>query len=99
MFEDLFYKRCVNKFPACDGSKPMLYRRGDLYQWAKEYFDKGEQYFYAEPIDCNKPYGPLQLCEPRYSYEFKYLLTEDEFNFLKEHITLDEEAIAFIQNL
>ena len=34
---------------------PMLYKRADLSQWAREAFDKGEDYFYVEPVDEANP--------------------------------------------
>lgn len=51
--------------------KPMSYRRGDLSKWAKEFFEKEEDFFYVKPINPLEPYGRLELCEPTYYYETK----------------------------
>lgn len=64
---NLFY---VNRYPAVDKDRnqPVLYRRSDLYTWAKEAFERGEQYFYARPADPNKPYGAMEPCKPDHIY-------------------------------
>lgn len=67
---------CVDetKLPSFDESRPgrpMLYKRGDLYNWAKEAFERGEMYFHYRPVDPNKPYGELELCEPNPQYKAK----------------------------
>lgn len=76
-----FAKVSTNGCPAEKDGKPMLYRRDDLSQWAKEAFERGEKYFYAEPVNPDKPYGALRLSEPKYVYEFKRRsgLTEEEY--------------------
>ncbi len=84
---DLFVKICVNAYLSTDindktNPTPMNYRRGDLYQWAKEAFEKGQPYFYCEPVNPDKPYGKLQLCEPKYEYKLKRNLTEEEYQIL-----------------
>lgn len=48
--------------------KIVLYRRDDLYQWAKEATERNEKVFCVKPTDPNKPYGKLELCDPTYSY-------------------------------
>lgn len=80
--EDLkkcFKKKCLNAYLAEKDGKPMLYRRNDLTQWAKEAYDRGEQWFYAEPVNAAEPYGRLQLTEPKYVYVCSRRLTEEEF--------------------
>ena len=65
----LFNRYNVNisrRFDAVKNGEPMLYRREDLTQWAKEAFERGEKYFYCKPVDEKNPYGPLVLCEPEY---------------------------------
>ncbi len=49
--------------------KPLIYRREDLSQWAKESFEKNEPGFYVKPVNPNAPYGQLELCTPTYSYK------------------------------
>lgn len=49
-------------------TKPILYKRLDLYQWAEEARKNGQDYFYARPVDAAKPYGELELCQPSYHY-------------------------------
>lgn len=44
------------------------YKRGDLWNWAKEAFERGEDYFHCRPVDPNNRYGPLELCEPNPQY-------------------------------
>ena len=48
--------------------RPTLFRRADLWNWAKEAFDKGEDWFYVKPVDATDPCGRLELCKPTYSY-------------------------------
>ena len=85
--EDLkkcFRKECVNAYSAEDDGKPRLYRREDLTQWAKEAFERGENYFCAEPGDPKKPYGKLKLATPRYVYTCSRALSEEEFEAVFE---------------
>ena len=51
-----------------DETRPALYKRKDLYDWAKEAFERGDKFFYAKPVDPNDPYGELELCEPTHEY-------------------------------
>ena len=70
--EDLFEKRCVNQYHAMDmRGKTILYRRKDLYDWAKEAASRGEKYFYCRPVDKDDRYGELELCEPEYRWFIK----------------------------
>lgn len=64
-----------------DGIKerPMLYRRQDLWQWAKEAFAQGKDWFYTKLIDSTDPYGRLELCEPTYSYKCELKFDEQLF--------------------
>lgn len=62
-----------------NGKQPMLYKRNDLYQWAKAAFERGEEYFYARPVDPNNPYGALELCEPSYHYTAAFTVDTDIF--------------------
>lgn len=80
--EKLFDKCYTNLYYAVDPNnetKPMLYRRDDLTNWAHEAFERGEKYFYCEPVDANNPYGKLRLCEPKYVYKMRRSLTTKEF--------------------
>lgn len=53
-----------------NGNKiPQMYKRNDLDTWAREARIRGEDVFYARPVDPTKPYGELELCEPDYRYE------------------------------
>lgn len=47
---------------------PINYQRKDLSNWAKEYFEKGEKFFYTKPVDPANPHEKLELCEPTYYY-------------------------------
>lgn len=60
-----------------NSKQPMLYKRNDLYQWAKAAFERGEEYFYARPVDPNDPYGTLELCEPSYHYTATFAVDTD----------------------
>lgn len=62
-----------------NGKQPMLYKRNDLYQWAKAAFERGEEYFYARPVDPKNPYGALELCEPSYHYTAAFTVDTDIF--------------------
>jgi len=88
--EDLkkcFRKECVNAYSAEDDGKSRLYRREDLTQWAKEAFERGEKFFYAEPVNPNHPYGRLRLTEPNYVYRLNRALTKEEFESVFEDIS------------
>lgn len=74
-----FHKVCLNAYSAEKDGQPMLYRRNDLTQWAAEAFARGEEYFYAEPVNAAEPYGRLQLTEPKYAYVCNRQLSEEEF--------------------
>ncbi len=58
------YCRVDNPF----AKRPFLYRRDDLSRWAKEAFERGEDYFYVKPVNPLDPNGRLELCEPTYRY-------------------------------
>ena len=80
--EKLFDKCYTNLYHAADPqdkTRPMLYRRTDLTNWAAEAFERGERYFYCEPVDPQNPYGALRLCEPKYVYKMRRSLTPEEF--------------------
>lgn len=87
-FKNKFVKVCTNSTRAYDTKTvdgvltkvPMLFRREDLTQWAKEAFERGEDYFYYEPVNPLNPYGKQRLCEPNYAYALKHKLTPDEFD-------------------
>lgn len=57
--------------------EPMPYRRDDLSQWAKESFERGENYFHTKPVDPLAPCGRLELCEPTYSYKCDLTFNQD----------------------
>lgn len=78
----LFTKVYTNQYLADDNGKPMLYRRDDLSRWAKEAFERGEKFFYAEPVDKDFPYGKLQLTEPKVEYKLCRNLTPEEYEHL-----------------
>ena len=86
----LFVKICTNELPAIDlmhfkktGEKrPMMYRRPDLSQWAKEAFDRGEMVFHAQVIPNTRPNGPMELTEPKYEYALVRNLTVEEYEEL-----------------
>lgn len=59
-----------------DGSM-QLYRRQDLYDFAKEAYDRGEKFFYIKPVNALDPYGKLQLCEPQYVYKGEITINND----------------------
>ena len=60
--------------------RPQMYRRDDLHTWAKEARDRGEDYFYARPIDPNNKYGKLELCEPISHYETNFQIDKDLYD-------------------
>ena len=53
-----------NAWADVEKTKPQLYKRADLNRWSEETRERGEDYFYARPVDPAKPYGELELCEP-----------------------------------
>lgn len=87
MIQGASRKTCDNAYPVWDTSRSfdegksnkqvMLYRRGDLSAWAKEFSKKGEDYFYARPVDPENPYGELELCEPHVFYHTELEIDAD----------------------
>lgn len=60
-------------------NEPAMYRRKDLYEFAKEAFEKGEDYFYYRPVNKDDPYGPLEKCDPEYAYLAHFVTDVDTF--------------------
>ena len=60
--------------------RPQIYRREDLNKWATEARLRGEDRFYVRPIDPNKPYGQLELCEPTYTIQSTLYFDLDTWN-------------------
>lgn len=56
---------------------PQRYRRNDLDTWAAEARERGEDYFYARPIDPTNKYGKLELCEPNHHYTTTFNIDKD----------------------
>lgn len=83
--EDLFIKCCVNSYRTWQINRytkkkePLLYRRPDLCDWSMTFYEKGEDFFYDEPVNPKDRYGDLKLTEPKYVYKLKRPLTEDEY--------------------
>lgn len=82
-FKPLFVKYCTNAYFAISptGSR-QPYLRDDLDKWSKEAYERGEQYFYAEPVDPRDPHGTLHLVEPKYNYHLSLTLSEAEYKEL-----------------
>lgn len=79
----LFVKHCTNAYSAVSSTGDrQLYRRDDLDKWSMEAYERGEQYFYAEPVDPRDPYGTLHLVEPKYIYHISLTLSEKEYKEL-----------------
>ena len=57
--------------------RPQKYLRSDFHTWAKEARDRGEDYFYARPIDPNNKYGKFELCEPIFHYEVNFKMDKN----------------------
>jgi PTH2 family peptidyl-tRNA hydrolase len=55
-----------------NSKEPLLYKRKDLSQWAKEAFERGEEFFYARPVNPGNINGELELCEPSIGYMTSY---------------------------
>lgn len=91
--QERFIRVCTNWYSAKNykTNEPTWYKRGDLWQWAQEAYERGEDYFYAEPVDHNNPNGKLRLCEPHYEYKFVDTLSEEEYkNVFKEGLSQEE---------
>ena len=60
----------IGCYPAIDKHTKgvMLYKRNDLSNWAQEAFNRGEDCFYARPVNPANPYGELELCAPDYKF-------------------------------
>lgn len=57
--------------------RPQRYRRADLDKWAEEARNKGEDCFYAKPINPNDKYGKLELCNSDYHYKTNFVIDKD----------------------
>lgn len=57
--------------------RPQRYRRSDLDKWAEEARNRGEDCFYAKPVDINNKYGALELCDPDYHYKTEFVVDND----------------------
>lgn len=82
-----FVKKCVNQYRVRGkNDKLILYRRQDLYKWACEAYERGEDYFYCRPVDPNDTYGKLELCGPEYRWFLKDNngLSDEQINLLKD---------------
>ena len=80
-----FYKYCINRCPAKDvDGEFRFYKRPDLYQWSKDAYERGDDCFYVEPVDPDKPHGELRLSDPIYEYEFDGNISEDMYKMLFE---------------
>lgn len=91
--ETLFKKVVTNEYLATTWEKNkdgnfektfQKYRRDDLWNWSKAAFERGEKYFYCEPVNLQNPCGKLRLCEPHYVYKLTRYLTEEEYTDLVE---------------
>ena len=67
----------VNKKTKMLEKQIIMYRREDLYNWAKEAMERGEKFFYAKPVNPDEPYGKFELCSPSYHYEAKLEFDHD----------------------
>jgi peptidyl-tRNA hydrolase len=80
MIQNNTAQRITNRYRAWENdscTKPQLYKRGDLYKWAEEARARGDEYFYARPVNPNDPYGELELCQPSYRYECHLTIDKD----------------------
>lgn len=57
--------------------KPQFYKRQDLNTWSQEARDRGEDYFYARPVNPALPYAEMELCEPTYIYRAQFDIDND----------------------
>lgn len=79
-FKDIkekFNKVCTNAHQA-----GKVYKNKDMSKWSEEAYERGEEFFYTEPIDPKKPLAGLKLSEPKYVYKLKKDLTPEEFKKL-----------------
>lgn len=71
-------QRRLHWYPAVSASGvAQRYKRNDLDTWAQEARDKGQNYFYAKPVNPAFPYGEFSLCEPEYEYESNFVINND----------------------
>ena len=76
-------KQIENCYPVWEDAahtKPQLYKRSDLHNWAEEARKKGNDYFCANQVDPQNPYGELELCDcQKYHYECILNIDKDLF--------------------
>ena len=78
-----FKKVCLNAYSTKDSKgRCQIYKRKDFCEWSMEAYERGEDYFYADPVNPVNPYGKHKLCEPRYAYELMGMLSKEEYEEL-----------------
>lgn len=78
-----FVKVCTNAHSCRDKDGNIVaYKREDYSKWSKEFYEKGENYFYTESVDPKKPFGAKRLCDPKYEWRLVEALTEEEYRRL-----------------
>ena len=76
--KEKFNKVCTNAHQA-----GKVYKNNkDMNKWSEEAYERGEEFFYTEPINPDKPLAGLKLSQPKYVYKLKKDLTPEEFNKL-----------------
>lgn len=68
-------------------TKPQFYRRVDLNTWAEEARKRGENGFFAEPVDLNNQYGELRLCDKKYHYQTLLKIDNDIYEWINGEFT------------
>lgn len=77
---------CVNECSSTLNGEVRPYLRPDLYELAKQSFEKGEKYFYIKPKDANDPLGDYELGEPEYKCFLDIKFTEEEYEALTKDL-------------
>lgn len=75
--KEKFNKVCTNAHQA-----GKVYKNKDMSKWSEEAYERGEEFFYTEPINSDKPLAGLKLSQPKYVYKLKKDLTPEEFKKL-----------------
>lgn len=77
----LFKKQIANRYVStCPYGGPQPYLKPNMTELAAQAYKRKEEYFYCEPVDPDNPHGPQKLSEPKYEYDLKRPLTEEEYN-------------------
>lgn len=89
-FKKITLNRMPVRNPSCE------YQHPDLQNISRKAAERGEKFFYYEPVDINKPYSKIRECNPRNVYVCTGSLKEKEYEQLIHSIHIQKEITGII---